>query len=317
MQNKNSLAGLSLYRFGNELPEGGYVWVWDDWQPAIGGPDGSRPMARPPYLIEAGVFNLRSSYPVTTTSPLRDEPGLFQKFEALSHDAESIRQFCNQHGRIFVTDHLTDPRSGQTIPAQSIIEVTSELNSMKIASHLWSAIKREDHRELQRFIRWSPKSFQVRILIESSPKGIAVPSSERYPVGQYLVFSEWLVRTEAQQAEMRVLGEAGGWLYGSTLGPSRLALQRIINKRLEKYCYPRLYLDGKGNSVGLTTPTNLLGCMWLQLYQDVAGHQKLIQCEICKQPMNVTENRSDKRAHDKCSNQERARRFREKQKLRT
>lgn len=57
-------------------------------------------------------------------------------------------------------------------------------------------------------------------------------------------------------------------------------------------------------------PRDLLAAIWLTVLQRATGARRVIPCEVCGQPMDVTGNRGHKRVHATCSNRERMRRYR-------
>ncbi len=302
---------LNYYRFRHYVPEGGYTWV-KDWKI----PDRNR-RNKPGEFLMVPTAELGSEmYTSVSRFSLKDEPGLFLKFARLEDKPEAFVSFANQHGWLMPANLAVNPRTNHMTDVLPISVWRKELTAMKIATHLWDAVQRKDQRELRRYIKWNKAEYTVRLEIAVSAQGVSgveagtrIEDVLRRP---YTVSNSWLVRDESEKREMQKFGPGTGWEPGDTLGPTRLEIQKLINQRLEEYCHPRLYLGKDGKHVGLVTAVNLLGCLWLQFYQEVSGLQRLRRCEICHEELDVMENRSHKRVHDKCSGRERMRRYRAK-----
>ena len=307
---KMSKEPLSYYRFRHYVPEGGYTWV-KGWKT----PDRSGRANNSEELLMVPAAELGTeAYTSVSRFSLKDEPGLFLKFARLENDPEAFVSFANNHGWLMPAIAAVNPQTNHVISVLPISVWRKELTAMKIATHLWDAVQRKDQRELRRFVKWNKTEYTVRLEIAVSPQGVSsvdagtrIEDVLRRP---YTVSNSWLVRGESEKKEMQRFGPGAGWEPGDTIGPARLEIQKLINERLEKYCHPRLYLGKDGKHVGMITAVNLLGCLWLQFYQEVSGLQRLRRCEICHEELDVLENRSHKRVHDKCSRRERMRRYR-------
>ena len=95
--------------------------------------------------------------------------------------------------------------------------------------------------------------------------------------------------------------------HGEALKPARLYLQEVVNKSLAELVAPRLlWKTPDRNEMGLfMVPSNLIGCLWLQLADAIAGFQKFRLCEneSCRKPMLVAAEGSGYRTNRKtCSN---------------
>jgi hypothetical protein len=85
------------------------------------------------------------------------------------------------------------------------------------------------------------------------------------------------------------------------------------NRKMMQMASPMLLLDAKGAFHSYNRPSSLLGALWLEFGEIASGSRKQVLCESCGQWMDVTDNRSHKRKHDRCVLREKMARLRQKQ----
>jgi len=241
-----------------------------------------------------------------------DTPALFHEFRDLDLDRESLLSFANQHGWIGETGSV-DYQNRGWIPAVGIQSWEGEIQAMIVADQLLIWAKNKELHSLKHYFFWHPTRFNVRMAMRIYGRKIRRETNSKVPdplLGPTNSWHEWLVR--ANQAERL---QAIGWKRGDLIGPARLAAMNIINERLEKLCHPRLYLDARGGMTGHWTPVNLLGCIWLQFYLNIIGQLKLRRCTVCGKEMDVSQSRSTRKMHDRCSGTLRQSRWRKNKQL--
>jgi endogenous inhibitor of DNA gyrase (YacG/DUF329 family) len=71
--------------------------------------------------------------------------------------------------------------------------------------------------------------------------------------------------------------------------PATFLVQRWINEKLEKNASPRLLFNPDlGTQVVNIVPHNLLGAMWLQLAEAIAGNKQHRPCKECGKWMEIS-----------------------------
>ena len=299
------------YRFRNLVPVAGYSWI-QDFEKAPGQPTNVKPPP-PPYLVPNSGQPEKEKVLWRSTYPLVQTPFLYRTFQKQTADERGALAFANAHGWLAGDTAVVETSSRHVVEVSSLRLWISELHSMQIAGHLWECLQKNDHRTLNRYLHWSPATFAVRI--EVGVSNGAFFDQRKFETGPpalpFNSIGEWLVH-EWHRNDLQRFGPGTGWKHGEVTGPTRLAIMNVVNERLRQYCHPRLYLGEDGKHVGMLTPIHLLGCLWLQFYQELAGIQKLRQCAICHKEMDVSENRAHKTVHLECSRRERQKRWRQK-----
>lgn len=237
-----------------------------------------------PALIELGE-NSRLYKP---------EPGLFLKFASVepNTDAEILR-FANSYGLLGGGPRWIAPKPERK--GAKTTAITGELRShwqdylhrMKAAVTLWEAIKSENASVLAGCIRWRSHD---RITYDWPPSSeLTTPWSTHATIASSGINSHLLERLER----------------GEVLKPARFYLQEVVNKSLEELVALKLLWKAPDrNEMGLfMAPSNLIGCLWLQLADAIAGFQKFRLCESCGKPMLVAAEGSGYRTNRRtCSN---------------
>jgi hypothetical protein len=93
--------------------------------------------------------------------------------------------------------------------------------------------------------------------------------------------------------------------------PIKAALFQLVNRKLVGNASPCLLLEESGERQAIL-PRNLLTTLWVQLYQAICGRPRIILCMHCKQPMDVTDRSRSMKAHPKCVNHAKVKKFRRK-----
>jgi hypothetical protein len=227
----------------------------------------------------------------------------------LELDQESILKFANRYGWIGETGNV-DYQNYALTPAVGIQIWHREIQAMIVADRLLNWAENADLPSLKQYFWWAPTGFAVKMALRIYGRGIRRAPRPTLPdprLGPSSLWHEWLILPRHEE-ELRAIG----WKPGNLVGPARLAAMNIINERLEKLCHPRLYLDRRGCLTGHWTPVNLLGCIWLQFYLSIIGQLKLRRCTVCHEEMDVTDCRSTRKMHDRCSKRNRMSRLRAK-----
>ena len=237
-----------------------------------------------PALIELGE----------NSRPYKPEPDLFLKFASIdpNSDAEILR-FANSYGLLGGGPRWIAPEpehkgvKTKALTGELRSHWQEHLQRMKAAVTLWEAIKAEDSSVLASCIRWRSRD---HITYDWPPS------------------SEWTTpwSTHATIASPRINSHLlGRFERGDVVKPARYYLQEVVNKSLAELVAAQLLWKAPDrNEMGLyIVPSTLIGCLWLQLGDAIAGFQKFRLCEGCKKPMLVAAEGSGYRTNRKtCSN---------------
>ena len=209
------------------------------------------------------------------------------------------------------------------VRGESIDQWRREINAAKVVCYLKERLiplddrgPRQVERDLANFISWDRERCQVYFDGRVYPSGV-IANSDKSAIKKLAAESHeqvhFLIATKGfKQATEYERWERQG-LIGTFQAPAMLLAAELVNSKTEHYCSPRITIDSKGGTVAHTFPRNLLGVVWLELFQILTGTVKVRRCLICKKEMNVTDNSRAKRVHDTCSRRERMQRFRAKQ----
>lgn len=307
---------IEVNHFRMFVPVSGYCWLDEATPSRLLGEENKRLLKYAPYMVvKASVDGASKSlqFPAQSYLPLIETPDLFRQFRDLKLDRDSLLRFANRYGWIGETGGL-DYQNRGAIRAVGIHSWASEVQAMIVADQLLTWLQDDDRRALKDYFSWHQTEFNVRMAIQICGRKMRDDRrwGPRHCGETYTSWDRWLV--EPNQASR--LQEIG-WKRGDLAGPARLAVINIVNSRLEALCHPRLYLDSRGGLTGHWTPANLLGCIWLQFYLTVTGQLELRRCTLCGNEMDVSQSRSTRKMHDKCSKTARMSRWRAKKGLQT
>ena len=224
----------------------------------------------------------------------KPEPNLFLEFASIDPDSDAeILRFANSYGLLGGGPRwmAEEPKHKAAVPTTVTGELRSRwqehLHGMKAAVTLWKAIEGEDSSVLASCIRWRSRDHVTYDWPASSE--LTTPWSTHATIAAPGINSHLLERFQ----------------YGDVLKPARLYLQEVVNGSLTKLVAPQLLWKAPDrNEMGLyMVPKNLIGCLWLQLADAIAGFQKFRLCESCGKPMLVAAEGSGYRTNRKtCSN---------------
>jgi hypothetical protein len=96
------------------------------------------------------------------------------------------------------------------------------------------------------------------------------------------------------------------------LALAKTFVSETYNRKMMQMASPMLLVDEKGAFHNYSRPSSLLGALWLEFGELVAGSRKQALCESCGKWMDVTGNRNHKRKHDRCVLREKMARYRAK-----
>jgi hypothetical protein len=227
--------------------------------------------------------------------PLDDNPTLFLDFADIEPTKEKILQFANQYGLLtesFFNNFKESHRWLQRVDSLKLFR--SEVWSMKSAVFLWELLKNSNIEELRKIIRWDFNN-------ENKIDGIHCEFTFEDSSGKF--DSGFLISSDTNPQVF------SRFIKDDPVLPSRVILQRIINKQLKKYpLNPRLLLDDRSNLQPYLYPTSLLAAMWYQLYQAISTNRKFKRCVYCNRWNDITEKAHNWRACPGCSGRARAKR---------
>jgi hypothetical protein len=220
---------------------------------------------------------------------------LFDQFSRL-YSPESIMTFADKYGWLGLHGNYGPEYDG--CYGEARVEWTHQISEMRIVLELWDLIQAEDVRALKEFIHWRERhvEFCCRLLegggIRGCPK---VPKTGfRFDI-------------IAQDGFGRHFPT---WKRGEVLRPATLFVATTVNGALRRQISSTAVFDKDGALRPYYSPTCLLAALWLQVYQQITGQTKFRRCGICGSRMDVTNNRSHKRVHDRCSHRMRMQRYR-------
>lgn len=208
--------------------------------------------------------------------PLEDAPDLALEFHSVRSSSD-VLSFANRYGL------LRQPSGAKWLheTEESVTEWLNAAASVKRVLEFWRLIDAKNLPALRKLVRWKDKA---SVWVCDVPLSI-VPSRSKQR-----------------------------WREGDILGPAKLYLADQINRRLRAAVNRQLTIDSLGNIRPYNTPTNLLSAIWFRLSEIVTGERLIRRCEApdCLKLMDVTDNRSHKRMHDRCSLRLRMQKFRRK-----
>ncbi len=286
-----------LSEFLWRVPEQGYRWV----TAALLDEKGHMPPDAKPERVLTDGLPLGASYMLRQYDPLAEYPTLFRKFAATPATESGILEFANRYGCLgeqrFTGQTLTEePNHLLGIAGEPFELWRLQIGYIARAIQLWDLIRIGDWRGLARYIRWKVGEEKNEVGELVPIKRVTYTSHPDLPPGKGPRPPDFL-----SAATITATNYNPEWLdrfpEGNTILPAKVYLHRLINDNLAKRTPTRLLHDLENNWISVLkfVPRNLLGCMWLQLAEEIAGRKKPIQCAGCKEwfYINVEGTRSD------------------------
>jgi hypothetical protein len=295
------LMGMWFY-FEWEVPEDGHKWVDIETETSRG------KRAKVPHLTDgfllhgvyqregaseaerqrfndehARIVQEQSNRVVRGYRPLEADSELYRKFAEVGPSKDQILAFANEYGllerprnlldettTIWVTEHL-----GYPIYAEPRNKWLDEIAEMRRAVELWDAIRHWDKATLDKRIVWSEDG-SVKYLGHDGTTEAAIKEGRaaisliaRPGIASYSRFFDHVKAGDSAKA---------GFYH----------LQTQVNKKLAGRIDATLLWDDNWDQLGLHhMPRGLLGAMWLQLAQALAGRRSTRACEVCGEPIGI------------------------------
>ncbi len=222
--------------------------------------------------------------------PLVEHPGISREFAEITTSEHALR-FANKFGLLGLDYTRVFPRVNlaKAVDCESVSDWLFEASWLRQAFYVWDLIHRKRPRELATIVQWHSEG----VNIEFSQDGLV------FPVSNAVERPEWL----------------NMWRRGETDGPARLFIASRFNDKMQEMASPTLLIAPRGEFKPASTPTSLLDAVWLEFSWIVTGQRDLQICAVCKQFMDVSDNRRHKKMHATCSQRMRTARYRKSLKV--
>ena len=240
---------------------------------------------------------------------LHDDTPLYRKFAELELSQEAIKEFANDHGLLFRAESMflstrKEERSRSSkfeiYWAETFSQWSKEIEAMSDTTALWDLLHSDygtpDLGALKQVILWTKKNawYFPRRLSElanrSSSYARTMRSIRESYDSPFVPFTDEFCISSPNCPD-RLIEK---WRENHDLvGPAKQYLKTAANKRLNEFVAPQLELsESRGNGVALhasLVPRNLLGAIWLQLFQETTRSRKTKKCLLCGRWFNATE----------------------------
>lgn len=291
-----------VFEFTWEVPTAGYRWVNTQSAPLeVRGPRSK------------GLFLTAVVPPFTLRryAPLRDQPTLFRIFAETPPTEEGILTFAAQYGglgreaaiRILLSDIADANTPNPWGWGEPFERWQEEIHTMQRVVSLWDKVQAGDRAGLARHIHWRPgdekgeqgvlyaswhhlpRSIEAQVDAETAARlfafGLRKHSGDVPLPAEGKFYTAWIVRP----------GEQHRFRLGDLGQPALWYVQKYINQYLTERTSiaPRLLWDPEMTQLELYfVPTSLLGSLWLQFAQAIAGNKSYHQCEYCGKTFEVS-----------------------------
>lgn len=270
------MMAVDIATFRWDVPVDGYQWL----EARLGGEDEGPPQ----WVLTEGI-GLGSPYRRRRYAPLAAEPALFRIFVGLDFDDRAaLLGFANKYGLLGIHQFLAlEPASAGQYPMGTIGESHSawinEILDMRWAVQIQDLVGSHDAAGLRRFITYreelvGPTGEPLRAGgwgFSSHPEG----ARKSEPIPRY---RGWMIDPVANL-----------FVAGNVFIPATFLVQRWINDKLNEHAAPRLlYNLDLGKQVLQIVPKDLLGAMWFQLAQAIAGNRNYRTCRECSKWFEIS-----------------------------
>lgn len=284
-----------VFEFAWDVPAGGFRWITARAAPREAGGTG-----------EDGVFLVAVVPPFQARryAPLQEQPALFRLFAETPPTEDGIQGFANQYGGLgpgVAVRVLLSETADETNPhpwgwGESLSRWQEEIFTMRRVVSLWDKVQAGDTGGLAQHIHWrkGDETGEAGVLYTNLPyvpphAAARIPAEQRallplfgireatardMPPAENAFIISWIVRA----------GETHPFRPGDLGQPALWYIQTQINEHLTGTVSisPRLLWNPEMTELGLyLVPRSLLGALWLQFAQAVAGNKSYRQCEYC------------------------------------
>lgn len=221
--------------------------------------------------------------------PLEGQDSISRQFSRLS-DPDGVLAFANDYGLLGFEEVPRLQRFREEVEenGECVNEWLWEAEKLKRLYDVWDFVEVGNEKGLREIIRWSDGG--VSAIFGEAQIAIADRSRNN---------TSWIHK----------------WKSGDVFGPARLFLVDQFNLNAVQMASPMLLLDASGALRPYNAPASLLAALWLEFGQVASGVRKQKLCESCGRWMDVTNNSSHKRKHDRCSLREKMARYRQRKKV--
>jgi hypothetical protein len=224
-----------------------------------------------------------------------DVPALFGKFADLDPSQDAILQFANQYG------FLREMRGPELLS-----EWEHEIRSLSQAVLLWEWLKNRQTSELQRFFTWEGDRLTAPEMYD-----------ERTQTWRKVILSTLPVKSFLELGQKP--DKPGYWSLGPSFKPNdvkkpaRALIEHMVSRRLGQEIHA-----GFSHGEIYMWPKSLIGAMWLQFAEAIAGKTEYIRCVVCRKWIRLKQKAKGK-GKIYCSNRckQAAKRRKLKQKMRS
>ncbi len=261
--------------------------VFEEGYRLAGVSDKKNPKREPEFYVSKAPPLTRTS-PVRVYQPMAEYPALYHEFAEIDFSkSKSIIAFVNQYGFLTKWSSITIANGVPTargivngIPGVEIEPLAlwvEEIKAMRFAVEFWELVQNQHRRELSRVIRWEKNQDTVQVTFQEG-----ILSNDLRPSRLHLI-------TSSHHAPLLL-----DWFApGDVFFPARYYLTHFINAHLFGHVTMRLLWTPsewprlKKRNVGppspdlRVVPCDLLGTLWLQLAQIVAGERYYQRCKNC------------------------------------
>ena len=308
------------FRFRWEVPDGGFQW---DETARVQRIPQSKGGDDPPFLITARRRNRFRAY-----RPLEEVPDLYLKLAQL-YNAEDLRtaivDLANRYGPLGIEVPLYNPdlAKQESFHGEPLRVWGDEIGTLRTILNIWKWAQQGGENKLGRYIVWTDQHQSVTLVLNLVRAEVSekVRRQLLQLMNKRLSPSPPLLDEHVVPSFRHLAGAARPyphvfrtWKTGSMIEPARFAVCQIVNEKLRGNASPQLLIQEDGTAKPHAVPHNLLAAIWVQMRDVISGKKRFIECEVCGGEIDVTDGRSSKRMHTSCSQRERIRRFRQKQK---
>lgn len=218
--------------------------------------------------------------------PLENNPTLFFDFAETEPTREGVLAFANKYGQLampFREEYWVLEDGEETFgECDSLLFWQQEIREMSHLVRLYELWKDKDRKTLRKgVVTWNGNDATIKTHRGTSCV-FGVPKRDVLLVAQRVI-------------QVRVNDKFDQGLDGA---------RSYVGIR------PMLKLNEANQFLSYLVPDSLLSAIWLQLYQAVLGKTNFKRCEICHEPVDVTDKSSNWRYHPRCYNARKQKEYR-------
>jgi len=232
--------------------------------------------------------------------PLAEYPMMYREFVRTGGKADRMAAFANKYGSLYAACHIQEGRDPERVTAERWLRLETfrqwqiEQADLRHACRLWGLLVRRRIDRLEKAIKRDKEGFwyDTKVLGRGDSFGLNLVDSAYCREGRVAIAVKGFQEEELKR-----------WTRFDVEGPAKYYLMRGVNAKLRDGLRTQIQASEASGACDLEfalVPRDLASAMWFQLFQDIVGIRRILQCGVCARSRVVSGGRHAFTCSDGC-----------------